>query len=660
MIMSNKRELNAFNKLIWHNSKKFCKNFFYNVRPTGLKNLYYSKYEKWIYVGSMPLVGTYFLTKTNMTLLSDLILMPVTYFIFKSFGQTNIQNFYLVKYRHVSNLFNKNVAVVSVKKNKLTKDIVYTIHSYVTIEEVLKKKLPMEQYFNTNIINIRQHKIDKRIIYITTNKVNSLENSNSIVDKLLNILRYYNFLPQLVEIIDNDFYISVEVEMLADIKHVLGKIDDIGFKLKKHVDVELENNYIFKIKKNDIPVFNFEDYLYQVKLNTKNKLQYILGLRHKDGKIITADTSKTLHTFINGLTGSGKSCIFNSIIQSLMYWNSKNICFLMVDFKYVEFKQYQNFVNVNYITNIEDFIKVLDRIIEIMNQRFIKLDTIKNIEDYNHKRIRKMPYIIICIDECSFISTHKKSTDIWKKLTDIVQRGRACGVIVQSATQCPDHRQVNTSFRRQVDTKICGRLRTQSDLEIVGIDTKQDIKKFNIGEFIIDGIGFDNEKLQGLFIDEKLNKNKVFEDLQKVLDKKHNSIITDQHNITLDKNIKLPSSEVIKLNTEFGNLINNLKIECKIQTENKKNITKNDYLYMLVVSFLHDNCTDGGFVPTLGEIEDFIERNIGEKLSVNRYRTIKEDLYKINVLWKITEKSTKYKINFKNLKKEYDKINNKE
>ena len=79
--MSNKRELNAFNKFIWNNSKKFCKNFFNNVRPIGLKNLYHSKYEKWVYVGSIPIVGTYYLTQTNFSLVSDLLLTSSSYFI---------------------------------------------------------------------------------------------------------------------------------------------------------------------------------------------------------------------------------------------------------------------------------------------------------------------------------------------------------------------------------------------------------------------------------------------------------------------------------------------------------------------------------------------------------------------------------------------------
>lgn len=510
--MRNKRELNLINKSILGAIIKTGKNFIFNFRPYKLKDLYKSKYEKWVYLASIPVS---FIVLREI----PLVMHIVNYFLAKSILQTSIQTCFLIRYSHISTLFNENVAIVSVKRDKETKDITFTFNSFVSLKEIINKRHLLEQYFNTNVLEIDQHKYNKRLIKIITNKYKTFDLSikESIENKLISILRYYFGQAKLINIRPSDFYTEIKVNMLEDIKIVMARKEDIAFKLKKSIDIDLGDNcYIFKIKNKKIPIFNFEDYLYKVKCDNK-KLPVVLGLDHKTGDLITADIASLLHTFVNGLTGSGKSCIFNSIIQSLMYWNSKNVSFVMVDFKIIEFKQYEEFANVTYLTNLDKFNDALDKIIDLMLSRYKNFGAIKNIEDYNHKKNIKMPYLVICIDECSFISSHKKSSDIWNKLIKIVQMGRACGIIVLSATQCPDHTQVNTTFRRQIDTKICGRLRTNRDLEVVGIYSKDDISKYSVGEFIVDGKGFDNTKIQGLFIDEKKNKNKVYEGLNKAL-----------------------------------------------------------------------------------------------------------------------------------------------
>ena len=514
--MRNKKELNLINKAILGAINKTVKNFIFNFRPYKLKGLYKSKYEKWVYIGSIPIS---FIALREI----PLVMHTINYFFAKSILQTSIQTYYLMRYSHISTLFNKNVAIVSVKRDKKDKDITFTFNSFVSLKEIIQKRDLLEQYFNTNIIEIEQHKYNKRLIKIITNKYKSFDLSNkaTLENKLISILRYYFGTAKLIDIKHLDFYTEIKVSMLEDIKNVMSRKEDIAFKLKKSIDIDLGDNcYIFKIKNKKMPIFNFEDYLNKVKLDNK-KLPVVLGLDHKTGKVITADIANLLHTFVNGLTGSGKSCIFNSIIQSLMYWNSQNVSFVMVDFKIIEFKQYEEFSNVTYITTLDKFNNILDKIIDLMLSRYKSFGAIKNIEDYNHKKNIKMPYLVLCIDECSFISSHKNSGDIWDKLIQIVQMGRACGIIVLSATQCPDHSQVNTTFRRQIDTKICGRLRTNRDLEVVGIYSNDDISKYGVGEFVIDGKGFDNTKIQGLFIDEKKNKNKVYDGLNKALNKQN-------------------------------------------------------------------------------------------------------------------------------------------
>lgn len=609
-----------------------------------------------------------------------LVIAPFSFFMLQAIKQIIVEWYYTVRYYKVYLLFDKKAKIVEVRGwgciyrkkvenfakffggnspsclvkrvydnyiNNGLQDITFIIHSFIPIADIQKKIGTLEQYLNTNVLEVKQDKFNKRLIVITTSKLKDMASITTLDGKLTHILRDYGFNPELMYINNGDFETSVAYKIDTDIKSINSKVDDISFKLDHAITVELrDSKYIFNIKEKECKIYNFQDYLYTVKPKKNMILPAVIGLRHKDSKLLIVDMSKLLHTFINGKTGSGKSCMFNSFIQSMMIYSSNKCVFIMVDFKIVEFKQYESFKNVVYLNKMEYFYSVLIDIQKEIDSRYKKFGKIKNIDDYNYAG-HNMPYIIICIDECSCISLDKNyKNKIWDILIDIVQRGRACGILIVAATQCPDHTLVDTSFRRQIDTKVIGRLSRIEDAKIAGINEKVGVEKFCIGEFVIDCIGYDHIKLQGLYIDEKANKNIVFECLESKLSLLGTNLLDKNgRNEGLKCNdffdygtiIKQPANPVIDYVARFKKLLP----ENEFSNENNNimtNGTNNETpLYIRLLFYLADNS-----YTTMPSVTDRLE-SLGT--TEKKLRKAQEKLYEIGILCKKTEKDRNYYIN---------------
>jgi hypothetical protein len=304
-----------------------------------------------------------------------------------------------LKYKGINDLFYGQANIV--KRIKEGENLVYTLNSFLPKVEIIKLRSQLEQYLNTNVIEIKQDKVNMRIFTITTNKYIKVRKIDNVVDKLTNILRGYNFIPEYVSHNETDFSINVTYEIEESVNNIKNKLDDITFKLGKSISMNFDNsNYTFEIAKDVKKAYNYRDYVKYTDIKGK-KLPFILGLNHRTGNPITLDLVDVRHTFINGIQGSGKSCLFNTIIQSIMCF-SNDVSFIMADFKLVELNQYKTFENTTFITELDDFNIITKELIKEMNERYNKManSLVKNIQGYQ-KKIGKMPYIILCIDECS-------------------------------------------------------------------------------------------------------------------------------------------------------------------------------------------------------------------------------------------------------------------
>ncbi|MEN8907943.1 MAG: FtsK/SpoIIIE domain-containing protein [Clostridiales bacterium] len=525
--------ISIFGEVVFDYLKRLFNKILDYITIDTINKIIKSRKEK-VFVLAFSLLTSYFIIdpiikKFNLSTWGYLLALP-SFYIYKSVLNVAREDWFKAKYYKFYKMFDKKVSIINVKKDKKTNDITFMLYSYISKGKIEKEFDEIEHYFNTSITNIIQDKKNLRLIYIVTNKFadRDLIDSGSVENRLLGVLRYYNFNPMFVNMKENDFIKFVKIRCLSDIARVISKSDDIASKLrmaKEDLNIKVDlDTFVFEIKKKIQKIYYFEDYLrkFDVKeIKKKYNVPMILGVNLNTGKVEITDITKLLHILIAGAQGSGKSCGLNCFLQSTMYFGS-NCVYVMTDFKKVELSQYKHFQNTIFINNHDDLLNILQNINEEMEKRYELLETFrfKKIESYNlNKTINKqIPYILLVIDEISDIALSGK--EISKKINEIILRilnmGRAAGILAIFATQRPSAEQLNTDVRDRLSSKISFRVTRQESQKMVGV---YGTEKLKTGEFVVDSESVNRKYFKGLFIDEDNGKNSVYENLEKRLKK---------------------------------------------------------------------------------------------------------------------------------------------
>jgi len=581
-----------------------------------------------------------------------LISSIISVFLFNGIFHTIRIKYYNTRYSRLSNQVFSSQATVINKYKKEGKEI-YILNSYMPLSDILNKENDIEQYLNTNIISITHlYTTNKRIIKIITSKL-PISQYSGAVKKLTDTLKNLGYMPDVLSFVENEFKYNVETSLTADLTTVKKNIEQISFKIGSPVSLETKNNkFIFEIKKEAVNLFYFKDHITDLKNKGRYNLPFVAGKNHDTGNTDFLDLCGVLHTFINGKTGSGKSCLFNTILQSILVYTN-TVAVIGVDFKRNEFFQYKNWNNFAYVTQIEELKNVLEFIQKEIDRRYKLFENTKDIIEYNKKRNIKMPFIVFAVDELSFI-TLSGNQNLFIDMANIINMGRACGVYFIVATQRPSHKLVPTEFRNQFDSIFCGRMARKSDNNIVGIEADIETPKFKPGEFVYSNEGF-NKKIQSLYIDSTNNsKNEVYNCLNNKLnsnileaDKNKYSPETIDNSIEVLEMIKEPTKQVIELITDIEKAIKNQKVIEKSITLTKKGSKKSNDLYMRFLLWIEADGTDGGRVPTYNEAVE----NLGE-ITEKQYRTVKDKATADGYLYK-KENNHKY-ININKFKEDKD------
>ena len=135
------------------------------------------------------------------------------------------------------------------------------------------------------------------------------------------------------------------------------------------------------------------------------KLPIALG-KSISGTPIISDLFSMPHLLIAGTTGSGKSVCINTIILSLLYKYTPEKCnLILIDPKMLELSAYEGIPHLlcPVITESKKATAALGWAVKEMESRY-KLMTsegVKNIDGYNSKHKKHMPYIVVIVDEMS-------------------------------------------------------------------------------------------------------------------------------------------------------------------------------------------------------------------------------------------------------------------
>lgn len=166
------------------------------------------------------------------------------------------------------------------------------------------------------------------------------------------------------------------------------------------------------------------------------------------GELICADLDKTVHLFVSGVTGTGKSVFVNSALLALIQKNKPEyLKFILFDSKMVEMSQYsfQSHLLVPVVTDSNVLDAVLSWVEIEMTKRLQKLSDhgCKSVDQYNElvelypPPHSVMPRILIVIDDLTLAI--KELQSIKDHILSLVINGRTVGIhmllVTQSALQ---------------------------------------------------------------------------------------------------------------------------------------------------------------------------------------------------------------------------------
>ena len=196
------------------------------------------------------------------------------------------------------------------------------------------------------------------------------------------------------------------------------------------------------------------------------KLPIALG-KSISGYPITSDLSSMPHLLIAGTTGSGKSVCINTIILSLIYKHTPEICkFILIDPKMLELSTYEGIPHLlcPVITEAKKAASVLGWVVKEMESRYRLMTKVgvRNIDGYNEKHKVKMPYIVVIVDEMSdlMLVAGKEIENCIQKLS---QMARAAGIHIIMATQRPSVDVITGTIKANFPTRISFQVTSKID-----------------------------------------------------------------------------------------------------------------------------------------------------------------------------------------------------
>lgn len=431
------------------------------------------------------------------------IISPFVYFVIKSIPSFSKEFYYHLRYLSIRNI-NDKLAIINVSKQD--DEIIYKMLTYEPLERLEKIRSQLAIYFNTNILAIEQSSRSKRVAYLVTAKTVK-NNSKNKARSILNQLAIPN---SNLAIKENDFIEQISFACY-DSKKVLSNKDNIAMLLginPSNLSIKLSKNIILEVSKQNNKIYYLQDRILQLAKPSKD-YQFLLGINKATGELLEGNIKEYLHTLIFGASGSGKSCFFNVVLQSLMYFNDK-IVYCLIDFKVLEFKRYGRLKDTLYISEHQDTLVLFKALMAEMNRRFTLFSQydVLDIYEYNEE-VKYLPMIFVAIDEIADLRLTKSDVadEIDELFLKLFNKARAAGIIFWVACQRPSHNQINTDVRANLDSRIAFKVSDSKEASLANVPEAHNLTKANA----IVKSQITNSNIKGLFIDKK--HNKVFDEL---------------------------------------------------------------------------------------------------------------------------------------------------
>ena len=228
---------------------------------------------------------------------------------------------------------------------------------------------------------------------------------------------------------------------------------------KSTIGIEIPNEKREKVFLNEI--------ISDEKFNGREiKLPMALG-KSISGIPIIGDLFAMPHLLIAGTTGSGKSVCINTIILSLLYKYTPEKCnLILIDPKMLELSAYEGIPHLlcPVITEAKKATAALGWAVKEMENRY-KLMTsvgVKDIDGYNAKHKKHMPYIVVIVDEMSDLMLIA-GKEIENYIQRLSQMARAAGIHIIMATQRPSVDVITGTIKANFPTRISFQVSSKID-----------------------------------------------------------------------------------------------------------------------------------------------------------------------------------------------------
>lgn len=183
---------------------------------------------------------------------------------------------------------------------------------------------------------------------------------------------------------------------------------------------------------------------------------------------IYKDMLQQPHLLIAGATGSGKSVVINALIYTALFKQPNEVQFILIDPKRVELVSYKYMPHtIGYASEPQEMINALKFAMNITEQRYREMQS-KGIRKYDGGDL----YLII--DELADLMTTNRR-QVQPLIQRLAQIGRAAGVHIIAATQCPLATVIPTPIKVNFDARVGLRTRSAQDsrniLDMNGCET---------------------------------------------------------------------------------------------------------------------------------------------------------------------------------------------
>ena len=232
---------------------------------------------------------------------------------------------------------------------------------------------------------------------------------------------------------------------------------------------------------------------------------------------VFCDLEKMPHLLVAGSTGSGKSVCMNAIICSLLLrQNPADVKLLLIDPKKVEFSEYKEVPHLlgPVVSDPKTASRVLQVVVQMMNDRYDKFSKagVKKLEEYNRwveakndPNIRKMPYIVVIIDELADLMV-VAGKEVEQSIQRITQLARAAGIHLIVATQRPSTDVITGVIKANIPSRISFAVTNGIDSKVI-LDQTGAENLLGNGDMLYKPQGITPKRLQGVFVtDEEVHR----------------------------------------------------------------------------------------------------------------------------------------------------------